>query len=160
MTRMKKVLLLVILLWSLACFSQYTSRDIKKFRIERLTTTAVTSGSESAQKSDTWYDEYGNDTAQYNNGELYRRTRYVYDSKGQVVNRTRYDADGKEIETAAYSYKPDGSGTISTTDKSFGITDYTYCDKTGRITRTASPDGTERIHSYDAKGKLLSIKSM
>ena len=52
--------------------------------------------------------------------------------KGQVISRTRFGADGKETETAVYTYKADGSYTISNTDKNFGMTDLTYCDKAGK----------------------------
>ena len=39
------------------------------------------------------------------------------------------------------------------------MTDLTFCDKTGKTTKTVAPDKTERIHIYDAKGKLIKIKS-
>jgi hypothetical protein len=156
---MKKFLTLPVLLFSFSAFAQYTAQEIKKFKIAKLTTLSVTKGDETVQKNETWYDENGNDTAQYYSGALYRRTKYEYNSKGQAISRARIGADGKETETATYTYNTDGSCTISNTDKSFGMTDLTYCDKAGRTTKTVSPDKTERIHSYDAKGKLLKIRS-
>lgn len=156
---MKKLLALSALLFSLSCLAQYTPQEIKKFKLAKLTTLAATKGNDAIQKNETWYDENGNDTAEYNNGELYRRTKYENNSKRQIITRTRYGADGKETETAVYEYKPDGSCIISNTDKSFGMTDLTYCDKAGKTTRTVSPDKTERIHDYDTKGKLLKIRS-
>jgi hypothetical protein len=156
---MKKLSPLFTLLLSLPVFSQYTTQEIKKFRISKITTLSVTKGDEAIRKNETWYDENGNDTAQYNGGELYRRSKYEYNSKGQAIARTRYGADGKEVETANYTYNPDGSSAVSNTDKSFGMTDLTYCDKTGKTTKTVSPDKTERIYTYDPKGKLLHVKS-
>ncbi len=156
---MKKLLTVFSLLASLYSFSQYTPQEIKKFKISKITKLSSTKGNENIQKSESWYDENGNDTAEYNRGELYRRTRYKYNGKGQAISRTRYGADGKETEAAAYTYKPDGSVTISNTDKNFGMTDLTYCDKMGKTTKTVSPDKSEKIYTYDAKGRLLKIKS-
>jgi hypothetical protein len=156
---MKKLSALPALLFSYSLFAQYSPQEIKKFKIAKLITLPATKGIDAVQKNETWYDENGNDTAEYTNGELYRRTKYEYNSKGKAVTRTRYGADGKETETAIYDYKPDGSCIISNTDKSFGMTDLTYCDKAGKTTKTVSPDRTERIHEYDTKGKLVKIRS-
>jgi len=156
---MKEFLTLSVLLFSFSAFAQYNSQEIKKLKISKLTKLSVTKGNEAVQKTEIWYDEYGNDTAEYNSGELYRRTKYEYNPKGQVISRTRYGADGKETETAVYTYKADGSCTISNTDKNFGMTDLTYCDKTGKTTKTVAPDRSERIYVYDAKGRLSKIKT-
>jgi YD repeat-containing protein len=156
---MKKLLALSALLFSFSLFAQYTPQEIKKFKIAKLTTLSATKGAEAIQKNETWYDEKGNDTAEYNNGGLYRRTIYEYNSKDKIITRTRYGADGKETDTAVYDYKPDGSCIINNTDKSFGMTDLTYCDKAGKTTKTVSPDRSERSYTYDAKGRLLKIKS-
>jgi YD repeat-containing protein len=156
---MKKILALLVLIVSLTAHAQYTPQEIKKYKISKFTTLSVTKGDETVQKTETWYDEYGNDTAEYNSGEIYNRTKYEYNSKGQATSRTRFGADGKETETAVYTYKPDGSSTISNTDKSFGMTDLTYRDKTGKTTKTVSPDRSERIYTYDTKGRLSKIKS-
>jgi YD repeat-containing protein len=156
---MKKNLTLSALLFSLSAFAQHTPQEIKKYKISKITKLSMTNGSEKKQKNEIWYDDQGNDTSEYMGGELYRRTKYDYNSKGQIVSRTRYKADGKETETAVYDYKPDRSYTISNTDKDFGMTDFTYHDKSGKIIKTASPDGTERVYIYDAKGRLLKAKS-
>jgi YD repeat-containing protein len=156
---MKRLSALSLLLLSVCCFAQYTTQEIKIFKISKITTLSVTKGDETIQRHETLYDEYGNDTAEFNGDEVYRRTKYEYNSKKQVVSRTRYSADGKETETAVYDYKPDGIVILSNTDKNFGMTDLTYWDKTGRMTKTVSPDGTERAHTYNTKGKLLTIKS-
>ncbi|HLG41041.1 MAG TPA: hypothetical protein VI461_15275 [Chitinophagaceae bacterium] len=156
---MKKIWVLSSFLISLSTYSQYTPQEIKKHKISKITRLTVTKGDETASKSEILYDSNGNDTAEYSGGELYRRTKYEYNTRGQVISRTRYGADGNETETATYTYKPDGSCTISNTDKSFGMTDLTYCDKAGKTTKTVSPDQSERIYTYDAKGKLLKVKS-
>jgi YD repeat-containing protein len=156
---MKRLLTLFPLLATFFAFSQYTSREIKNLKITRVVKSSQTKGQETVQRNETWYDEYGNDTAEYNNGELFRRTKYEYNPKGQVLSRTRYDATGSETETAVYAYKPDGTCTVSNTDKSFGMTELTYCDKGGRTTKTVSPDNSERIYTYDSNGRLAKVKS-
>lgn len=156
---MKKFFVFCFGLISFSGFAQHTAQEIKKFKINKITKFTVTAGEEAIHKIETWYDDKGNDTAQYSDGELYRRIQYKYNSKGQVVTRTRYQADGKETETATYTYKPDGSYTISNTDKDFGMTDFTHCDKLGKTMKTISPDRSERVFTYDPKGRLLKIKS-
>jgi len=156
---MKIFLTLFVFLFSFSAFAQHTAQEIKKFKISKITKLSLTHGSEEPRKTELWYDNNGNDTAEHTGGELYRRTKYEYNSKGQIVTRTRYKADGKETETAVYNYKPDGSYMISNTDKDFGMTDFTYYDKSGKVIKTASPDGAERIYTYDAKGHLTRIKS-
>jgi YD repeat-containing protein len=156
---MKNYLTLSALLFSFSVFAQLTPQEIKKFKISKIIKLSVTHGEEAVQKNELWYDSNGNDTAEYNGAGLYRRTKYEYNPKGQVATRTRYKADGKETDTALYNYKPDGSYTISNTDKDFGMTDFTYYDKSGKITKTASPDGAERIYTYEGKGRLTKIKS-
>ncbi|MDP4263431.1 MAG: hypothetical protein Q8941_12970 [Bacteroidota bacterium] len=155
---MKKLSTLFSLFASFSVFAQYTPREIRKFKISKITRLSVTNGSE-AQKEEIWYDAYGNDTAEYRAGEIYKRVKYEYNTKGQPIKSTSYHADGTEIESAAYTYKPDGSYAVSDTGKSFGTTGYTYYNKAGKITKTVSPDKTERIYSYDSKGRLLTIKS-
>ena len=156
---MKVFLQFLLLNFSVTAFAQYTPQQIKKHKISKITKLTVTKGDETIHKTETWYDSNGNDTAEYSEGQLYRRTQYEFNQNGQVTNRTRYGADGKETETASYTYKADGSCTISNTDKSFGMTDLTYCDKAGKTTKTVSPDKSERIYTYDARGRLLKIRS-
>jgi YD repeat-containing protein len=156
---MKSCLALSVCLFSFSAFAQYIPQEIKKHKISKINKLTVTKGDETVRKTETWYDSNGNDTAEYNEGQLYRKTQYEFNQNGQVTSRTRFGADGKETETATYAYKPDGSCTISNTDKSFGMTDLTYCDKAGKTTKTVSPDKSERIYTYDARGRLLKIKS-
>src|SRR5258706_5379198 len=155
---MKKLSTLFSLFAWVPVFAQYTPQEIKKFKVSTITKLSATNGRE-AQKDEIWYDDKGNDTAEYMGGEVSKRINYEYNTKGQAVRSVSYHADGTEIESAAYNYKPDGSYTISDTDKSFGMTDYTYYNKAGKIAKAVSPDKTERIYSYDAKSRLLTIKS-
>jgi YD repeat-containing protein len=157
---MKRFLTLSCLLYSFAAFAQYSSQQIIKFKIAKITKLSATNGVEGLQKSETWYDEYGNDTAEYNNTSLIRRTKYEYNASGKLLSRIRYGADGRVTETAACTFKSDGTCVISNTDKSFGMTDLTFCDKAGKTTKTISPDKSERIYYYDSKGRLTKIKSM
>jgi YD repeat-containing protein len=156
---MKYLSVLFSLSASLSAFAQYAPQEIKKFRISKITKLSTTNGSEQTKKDEIWYDDKGNDTSESLDGEVYKRVKYEYNTKKQAVKSTSYHADGTEIETAIYTYKPDGSYMIGNTDKSFGMTDYTYYNKAGKKTKSVSPDKTERAYSYDAKGRLLSIKS-
>ena len=156
---MKKCLALSCLFLSLLACVQHSPQEVKKLRITKITKSSSSKASNTIQKNETWYDDFGNDTAEYNNGELFCRTTYEYNTEGRPLTRTKYGGDGKELETASYTYKPDGSYTASNTDKSFGMTELTYCDKTGKTIKTVSPDGSERIYMHDAKGRLVRIKS-
>lgn len=156
---MKRFLTLSCMVISIASLSQYSPQQIKKLKIAKITRLSSTSGVEGIQKNETWYDEFGNDTAEYNNAELFRRSTYEYNVKGQMLGRSRFGANGSEIETAVCSFKPDGTCVISNTDKNFGMTDLTYCDKDGKTTKTISPDKSERIYYYDKRGRITKIKS-
>ena len=156
---MKKFLIFCGLLISASAFAQYTPLEIKKNRISKITELSVTAGNPEPARHEILYDSNGNDTAEYLGSAISRRTKYEYNEKGQIIKRNRYDGSGKETETAVYNYSPDGSYTISNTDKDFGMTDLTYYDRSGKITKTKSPDGTERIYTYDTKGQLLTIRS-
>jgi YD repeat-containing protein len=156
---MRSALTLSFLLTILYSSAQYTPQEIKKFRISKITKLTVTKGDETTQRNEVYFDANGYDTAEYNGADLYCRTTYQLNANGQVMSRTRYKPDGKEIETATFNYKPDGSLVISNTDKDFGMTELTYCNRSGKVVMTKSPDGTERNYSYDSKGKLARVRS-
>ncbi|MBK5271744.1 MAG: hypothetical protein JJE22_12105 [Bacteroidia bacterium] len=156
---MKKFTLIISLFFPVVLFAQYSPQEIKKYKISKLIKLSA-----NADSSETWnqtilYDRSGNDTAVYMGDSLYMRFVYEFNSKEKIAKKVTYKYDRSEVETAEYIYKPDGSYTISNKDKSYGMTDYTYYDKTGKVTKTQSPDGAQRIYTYDAKGKLLGIKS-
>jgi YD repeat-containing protein len=147
----------------LACativLGQYTTSEIKKNKIARITKISVSQHGEATRQYDTYYDRYGNDTSSYMDGVLYKRILYDLNVKDKIVRRININGMGIEIEVALYEYKADGSYVIKNTDKQFKLTDYTYYDKTGKITKTISPDGAIRIYTYNVQGQLLSIKS-
>jgi YD repeat-containing protein len=156
---MKRLIIFSSLFISFSAFAQYTAQEIKKYKINKMIKTSVNGDSSETQKLENLYDSYGNDTATYLDGQMYKRSTYEYNGKGQITKRITYKADGNKSETAVYNYKPDGSYIISNTDKDYGMTDLTYYDKLGRITKTVQPDKSERIYTYDTKGKLIAIKS-
>jgi len=156
---MKKLTLILSVLFSAGIFAQNNPQEIKKYKINKIIKLSANTDS-----SETWnqmilYDRNGNDTATYLGDSLYMRSVYEFNSKGKIAKKTTYQYDGKEVEVSEYIYKTDGSYTISNKDKSYGMTDYTYYDKTGKITKTQSPDGAQRIYTYSANGKLVGIKS-
>ena len=63
---MKKLSALSVFLISVYSFAQYTPQEIKKFRISKIIKLSLTKGDEAVQKTETWYDNNGNDTAEYN----------------------------------------------------------------------------------------------
>src|SRR5689334_3352687 len=99
---MRRLIVLFSFLIPIVVYAQYTPREIKKYKIRKITTLSITHGNEQIQKDEIWYDENGNDTAQYRGVQLYMRTKYEYNEKGQPVKRIRYKPDGNEMETAIY----------------------------------------------------------
>jgi hypothetical protein len=89
---MKQLLTLSSLLISVCLFAQYAPGEIKKFNISRIISFATTKGLDAIQKNEIWYDDNGNDTAEYHNGELFRRTKYEFNTKGEIAVRIRSGA--------------------------------------------------------------------
>jgi uncharacterized protein RhaS with RHS repeats len=156
---MKKFTAFICLLFSVSIFAQYTPQEIKKYKIAKIIKFSANKDASETQKQEKLYDRYGNDTATYLDGQLYMRSVYEYNEKGQPAKSITYNFSGGENETAVYDYKADRSFSISNTDKQFGMTDYTYYDKAGRVTKTKMPDGSERIYTYDPQGRLMKLKS-
>jgi len=156
---MKSFGTIICFMFSINIFGQYSFKEIKKYKISKIIKESYNTDSSESQTTETLYDRNGNDTAIFMDGQLYKHSIYKYNSKSQAVKSVTSKPDGSEMETAAYTYKPDGCYTISNTDKTYGLTDHVYYDKTGKITKTQSPDGAERIHTYDATGKLMKIKT-
>jgi YD repeat-containing protein len=156
---MKSLLFFCGLFISFLVFAQYSPQEIKKYKISKVIKISVNGDASETQKQEKLYDSYGNDTATYLDGQLYMRSVYEYNEKGQPAKRITYNFSGNENETALYEYNPDGTFIISNTDKQFEMTDFTYYDKQGRITKTVSPDKAEKIYSYNLKGQLIGIKS-
>jgi YD repeat-containing protein len=157
---MQRLLLTFLLAISLASSAQYTTPEIKKYKISKITKWSVSNDADdAAQKQEIFYDRNGNDTAAYNGGKMYKRSLYEYNHKGQIIKRINSHIDSSAIETGLYTYQPDGSYKISNTDKAYGMTDYEWYDKTGKLTKSQSPDRAQRLYAYDAKGKLVSVKT-
>jgi YD repeat-containing protein len=153
---MKKVISFIFLITPLFLLAQYSALEIKKMKISKMTISGDEPG---AQKYEQYFDRNGNDTATYSGGLLNARKVYSFDNLGKPEKVSRYNAEGNETETGLYHYNPDGTYTITNTDKSYGMADYQWYDKWGKLAKTQSPDGFQRIYAYDAKGKLISIKT-
>ncbi len=156
---MKTITIFICLIFSLSLSAQYNPEEIVKYKIKKIIKISTNTDSSETQKQEKLYDRNGNDTATYLDGQLYTTSKYEYNAKNRPIKRITYEHEGSERETAIYDYKPDGSFIISNTDKQFGMTDFIYHDKNGKITKTRIPDGSERLYTYDAKGRLLKIKT-
>ncbi len=75
---MKKFIVLSCLLFPVIAFSQYTVQEIKKYKISRIIKTTVNGDSSETQKQETFYDNKGNDTATYLDGQRYQYSVYEY----------------------------------------------------------------------------------
>lgn len=147
-----KFLLILFLLLAVNARGQYTPADIVKHKIAMMSTKS------GEYKTSIYYDQWGNDTAHYINGEIYQRKTHTY-KDGKLESTSIFSASGEEYSKSTYTYNADGSSVATNKDADFGMTDYTYFDKAGRILKTVVPDGSERIYSYDKSGKLLTIKT-
>jgi YD repeat-containing protein len=147
-----KLLLSFSLLFALQVNGQYSTEQIKKHKINVLSTR---SGDYSTEIR---YDQYGNDTAHYINAALYQRTKHTY-KNGKLQTSIIYNAEGTEYSTKVYEYKSDGTSIATNTDNDFGMKDYTYFDNKGRIIKEVIPDGSQRVHSYDKAGRRIRIKT-
>jgi YD repeat-containing protein len=155
---MKKYSFLLILLpfFSLA---QDTPAEAKKMHVSSLVMTTFGRDSTKTSTQEVRYDKSGLDTAEYMDGELTKRYTYEYDSKGRVSQKKSYNKEGMEIGKGIFSYDAAGSYYLKSTDVQFGLSDFVYYDKNGRILKTKAPDGSERIYGYNKNGKLASIRS-
>jgi YD repeat-containing protein len=156
---MKRIVAAILFFSPLVVFSQYSIHDIKKLKINRMTQLSKTGEGTEPHKTEHFYDRQGNDTAWYIGGSLQSRAVFSFDSKGRPVKRIKYNGEGSESETGIYSYQPDGGWKITNSDKTYGMKDYAWYDKKGNMLKSQSPDGAQRIYSYDAKGNLSSVKT-
>jgi len=147
-----KLLLSFLLLFTLQVNGQYTVAEIKKHKINVISTRS------GEYTTEIRYDQYGNDTAHYINAALYQRKKHTY-KNGKLQTTVVYNSEGTEYSTKVFEYKPDGTSIATNTDNDFGMKDYTYFDKNGRIIKDVIPDGSERVHSYDKAGRLTRIKT-
>jgi YD repeat-containing protein len=123
---------------------------------------SLSSDSKTAEKYDTRYDRNGNETAGYIDGVQYTKYLNQYDETGRLTQIIDYSMPGPGTEiasTAVYTYNADGTSSSKTTHSSFNMVEYKWYDKKGRITKTISTENIEEVYTYDATGKLISIKS-
>lgn len=157
---MKIILLSSLLLFSVSAAAQYTASEIKKFKISKIIMTSVSENNpEENEVYITQYDKNGNETASFVGDRPSTTTKYEYSAQGKILKSVNYQSDGKEIENSVYTYAADGSYKVTTTDKDFGLVDYEWYNASGKKTKAQSPDGSQRIYSYDAKGNLTGIKT-
>lgn len=153
---MKNLFITGLLLLSVVAFSQHTAAEIKKWKISRMTSTVA--AGENADIIDRYFDNEGRDTAEYINGAVRKSIKFELNQKGQPVTAI-ISKDGQETETCVYKYQPDGSYKISNTDKAFGLTQYEWYDRNGRLIKSQSPDGNTTTCTYNSKGNLVRMQS-
>ena len=160
---MRQFLLPLCLLISGILNAQHSPQEIKQFKISKIIKQSVSSDAPTnIEKYDTRYDRNGNETAGYIDGTQY--TKYVnqYDESGRLIKIIDYSMPGPGTEIASasvFTYNTDGSSTSKTTHPSFNTIEYKWYDKNGRITKTKSAENIEELYTYDAGGKLISIKT-
>jgi hypothetical protein len=144
--------------FSVTLFAQEASpAEIKAKKIKKQTVT--TKSTEADQVTVTYYDDKGNDTANYNNGVRSYYKVIQYNSKGKIDKFTNYADDGRETDATVYTYNADGSAVAVNKDAQFGLAyHYTY-DKNGNKTSFKIPDGTVIKYFYNSKNQLIKTQS-
>lgn len=159
---MRNLLLLLFCLPAITMLAQHSPAEIKKFKISKILKNSISSDSKSIEKYDTRYDKYGNETAGYIDGEQFSKYSNQYNKEGKLLKIIEYSVPGPGTEitsSTVFSYNADGSSTSKTTHTSFDGEDYKWFDKDGRLAKTMSAQKMEEFYTYDAKGKLMSIKT-
>jgi len=159
---MKPLLLSISFFFSINLAAQHNAEEIKRLKISHIIMQSLYSDSKTVGKYDTRYDRNGNTTAGYIDGEQY--TKYVnqYDETGRLTQIIDYSMPGPGTEIASasvFTYNTDGSSTSKTTHTGFNTIEYKWYDKNGRIIKTMSAENIEEFYTYDAAGKLISIKT-
>lgn len=160
---MKSLLLSINLFFSINLVAQHNAEEIKQFKISKIIKQSVSSDAPTnIEKYDTRYDRNGNETAGYIDGTQYTKYVIQYDESGRLIKIIDYSMPGPGTEiasTTVFTYTTDGSSTSKTTHPSFNTIEYKWYDKNGRITKTKSAENIEEFYTYDAGGKLISIKT-
>jgi len=159
---MKSFLLSISLFFSINLVAQHTAEEIKRLKISKIIMQSLSSDSKKIEKYDTRYDRNGNETVGYIDGEQYTKYANQYDERGRLTQIIDYSMPGPGTEiasTSVFTYNTDGSGTSKTTHSGFNTIEYKWYDKNGRITKTISAEKIEEFYTYDAAGKLISIKT-
>lgn len=157
---------LIIFSCLLACvniYAQHNTQEIKQLKISKIIKQSVSSDAPtSIEKYESRYDNNGNETASYIGGEQFTKLDNQYNNTGKIIRIISYDmtANGNESSNSTYTYNADGSSTAKTTYKDFeNMLEYKWFDRNGRLTKTIAPDKIEDIYTYDASGKLISVKT-
>lgn len=159
---MKSFLLFICLFFSITLLAQHNPQEIKQLKISKILRNTVSSDSKAVEKYDTRYDENGNQTAVFIDGQQYGKYANQYNEAGKLIKIIDYAVPGDNAEVSAlsvYTYNADGSSTSKTTHTGFTAVEYNWYDKDGRTTKTMSSENIEEFYSYDAAGKLISIKT-
>jgi YD repeat-containing protein len=159
---MKQFLPLLCLVFSTSLIAQHNAQEIKQLKISKILYQSVTSDSKNVEKYDTRYDKNGNETAGYIDGEQLSKYDNQYNGAGKLTKIIDYAMPGAPTEIASstvYTYQEDGSSTSKTTHNGFNSVEYKWYDKDGRLIKTTSADNVEEFYTYNASGKLLTIKT-
>ena|SRR5687767_2460791 len=151
---MKTIFLLVFLLSAISLFAQPEKEEIKKFKIKKVFERRIENADTTTKTW--WYDRKGYDSVRLMYGET-QTIKNTFKS-GRLVTKTISKAEGKP-DVYIYVYNADGSYKETYTDGSFGMKSYAWYDKKDKLLKSQSPDRNTTTYKYDAKGKLLSVKS-
>jgi YD repeat-containing protein len=150
---MKKLVLCLSVFSILQAVAQPQQADIIKFKIAK----AILTYDDNTYEY--FYDERGNDTALYKNGELSYSLKHELDNKGRILKTIKTSPYG-ETETTVYTYSADGSFTAENRVKEFGMVVKETYDKKGRIIKKMIPDGSQYLYTYNVKGNLIKVVSV
>jgi len=134
--------------------------EIKNNKIKKITATYKYSGEPDIIVATYYYNENGDDTAYYDNGNRTYYNVIDYNRKLQPLTISKFFPDGKAMDKTVFTYKPDGSFTSVNTDTQFGMKVTENYDKKGRLMSHSIPDGTVIKYVYNAKGQLTSSYSI
>ena len=158
---MKYFLPLLCLFLSAQLYAQHTPQEIKKFKISKILRNQASNGTTGVDHYDTRYDKHGNETATYIDGVIYTKFVYEYGKDGKPIKATEYSSEETNDPSFVYDYiyNTDGSYTVKNTHMGFTVFSYEWYDKDGRVIKTKNSSDIEELYTYDAAGKLLSIKT-
>jgi YD repeat-containing protein len=143
-----------------ALAQQPSAAQIKAKKIKKIT---VLYSGDSGSIPETYvyyYDQFGNDTSLYMNGNRYSYKIISYDKNGRRVTEERFFASGDKMDKTDFTYKSDGSFTSINTDSQFGMKVTELYDKKGNQLSHTIPDGTVIKYTYNGKGQKASMYSI
>lgn len=159
---MHKLIIFSCLFAGINVYAQHNPQEIRQFKISKIIKQSVSSDAPgSIEKQESHYDNNGNQTASFIGGEQITKATNQYNAAGKLTKVINYDMTdgGAESSNTVYTYNTDGSCVAKTTYSGFTTFEYKWFNKTGHPIRTVAPDKIEDIYTYDAAGKLISIKT-